>query len=154
MQLLQETLEELDWCLEQLETLQTRRSVGEMASNKVRTQCPCLPPSLLITLPADSPPCLLSSLVVVLPAHHPPRSSSSLAPQFKRMLNRELTHLSETSRSGNQVSEYISQTFLGEPPDSLWRSEGVSLADAIAARCGGELARTQPAPLARVGGEG
>ncbi|KAM9101293.1 cAMP-specific 3',5'-cyclic phosphodiesterase 4C isoform X2 [Sarcophilus harrisii] len=60
-----ETLEELDWCLDQLETLQTRHSVSEMASNK-----------------------------------------------FKRMLNRELTHLSETSRSGNQVSEYISQTFL------------------------------------------
>lgn len=107
MQLLQETLEELDWCLEQLETLQTRRSVGEMASNK-----------------------------------------------FKRMLNRELTHLSETSRSGNQVSEYISQTFLGEPPDSLGRSEEVSLADAIAACSGGELSRSQPAPLARVGGEG
>lgn len=35
-------------------------------------------------------------------------------PQFKRILNRELTHLSETSRSGNQVSEYISRTFLGE----------------------------------------
>lgn len=32
-----ETLEELDWCLEQLETLQTRHSVGEMASNKVGT---------------------------------------------------------------------------------------------------------------------
>ncbi|TFK06516.1 zinc finger protein 354C-like protein [Platysternon megacephalum] len=62
-----ETLEELDWCLDQLETLQTRHSVSEMASNK-----------------------------------------------FKRMLNRELTHLSETSRSGNQVSEYISSTFLGE----------------------------------------
>ncbi|KAB0363330.1 hypothetical protein FD754_007486 [Muntiacus muntjak] len=60
-----ETLDELDWCLDQLETLQTRHSVGEMASNK-----------------------------------------------FKRMLNRELSHLSETSRSGNQVSEYISQTFL------------------------------------------
>uniref|UniRef100_A0A3B4CHI0 Phosphodiesterase n=1 Tax=Pygocentrus nattereri TaxID=42514 RepID=A0A3B4CHI0_PYGNA len=55
-----ETLEELDWCLDQLETLQTRHSVSEMASNK-----------------------------------------------FKRMLNRELTHLSETSRSGNQVSEFI-----------------------------------------------
>ncbi|XP_027250535.2 cAMP-specific 3',5'-cyclic phosphodiesterase 4C isoform X2 [Cricetulus griseus] len=67
LQLARETLEELDWCLEQLETLQTRRSVGEMASNK-----------------------------------------------FKRMLNRELTHLSETSRSGNQVSEYISQTFLDQ----------------------------------------
>lgn len=36
------------------------------------------------------------------------------SPQFKRMLNRELTHLSEMSRSGNQVSEYISNTFLGE----------------------------------------
>lgn len=40
--------------------------------------------------------------------------SCSLAPQFKRMLNRELTQLSETSRSGNQVSEYIANTFLGE----------------------------------------
>uniref|UniRef100_A0A2K6Q6C2 Phosphodiesterase n=1 Tax=Rhinopithecus roxellana TaxID=61622 RepID=A0A2K6Q6C2_RHIRO len=34
--------------------------------------------------------------------------------QFKRILNRELTHLSETSRSGNQVSEYISRTFLDQ----------------------------------------
>lgn len=34
--------------------------------------------------------------------------------QFKRMLNRELTQLSETSRSGNQVSEFIANTFLGE----------------------------------------
>ncbi|OCT90401.1 cAMP-specific 3',5'-cyclic phosphodiesterase 4B isoform X3 [Xenopus laevis] len=64
-QLAKETLEELDWCLDQLETMQTYRSVSEMASNK-----------------------------------------------FKRMLNRELTHLSEMSRSGNQVSEYISNTFL------------------------------------------
>lgn len=30
-----ETLEELDWCLDQLETLQTRHSVSEMASTKV-----------------------------------------------------------------------------------------------------------------------
>uniref|UniRef100_A0A452GVV6 Phosphodiesterase n=1 Tax=Gopherus agassizii TaxID=38772 RepID=A0A452GVV6_9SAUR len=64
-QLAKETLEELDWCLDQLETIQTYRSVSEMASNK-----------------------------------------------FKRMLTRELTHLSEMSRSGNQVSEYISSTFL------------------------------------------
>lgn len=34
--------------------------------------------------------------------------------QFKRMLNRELTHLSEMSKSGNQVSEFISNTFLGK----------------------------------------
>ncbi|KAG7258270.1 hypothetical protein CRUP_011839 [Coryphaenoides rupestris] len=32
--------------------------------------------------------------------------------QFKRMLNRELSHLSEMSRSGSQVSEYLSTTFL------------------------------------------
>lgn len=32
-----ETLEELDWCLDQLETIQTHRSVSEMASNKVNT---------------------------------------------------------------------------------------------------------------------
>lgn len=35
----------------------------------------------------------------------------------------ELTHLSETSRSGNQVSEYISQTFLGELCRSLPRPD-------------------------------
>ncbi|KAK5612969.1 cAMP-specific 3',5'-cyclic phosphodiesterase 4D [Crenichthys baileyi] len=37
--------------------------------------------------------------------------------QFKRMLNRELSQLSETSRSGNQVSEFISSTFLEKPHD-------------------------------------
>ena len=31
-----ETMEELDWCLDQLETIQTYRSVSDMASNKVR----------------------------------------------------------------------------------------------------------------------
>uniref|UniRef100_A0A670JQQ2 3',5'-cyclic-AMP phosphodiesterase n=1 Tax=Podarcis muralis TaxID=64176 RepID=A0A670JQQ2_PODMU len=35
-----ETLEELDWCLDQLETLQTRHSVSEMASNKVGQKPP------------------------------------------------------------------------------------------------------------------
>lgn len=35
------------------------------------------------------------------------------------MLNRELTHLSEMSRSGNQVSEFISNTFLGNYPLGL-----------------------------------
>lgn len=38
-QMARETLEELDWCLDQLETIQTHRSVSEMASNKVHT-CP------------------------------------------------------------------------------------------------------------------
>ncbi|XP_058862972.1 cAMP-specific 3',5'-cyclic phosphodiesterase 4B isoform X7 [Acipenser ruthenus] len=39
--------------------------------------------------------------------------------KFKRMLNRELTHLSEMSRSGNQVSEYISSTFLDKQNDDV-----------------------------------
>ncbi|XP_077865102.1 3',5'-cyclic-AMP phosphodiesterase 4D-like [Saccoglossus kowalevskii] len=60
-----ETLEELDWCLDQLENMQTHRSVSDLASSK-----------------------------------------------FKRMLNRELSHFSETSRSGNQVSDFICNTFL------------------------------------------
>lgn len=32
-----ETMEELDWCLDQLETIQTHRSVSDMASSKVCT---------------------------------------------------------------------------------------------------------------------
>lgn len=35
-QFAQETLDELDWCLDQLETIQIHRSVSEMASSKVR----------------------------------------------------------------------------------------------------------------------
>ena len=40
---------------------------------------------------------------------------NSLLFQFKRMLNKELSHYSE-SKSGNQISEYICNTFLGEWP--------------------------------------
>ncbi|XP_021106672.1 cAMP-specific 3',5'-cyclic phosphodiesterase 4C [Heterocephalus glaber] len=90
-----ETLAELDWCLDQLEALHTRHSVGDMASTK-----------------------------------------------FKRMLNRELTHLSETSRSGNQVSEYISRTFLDQctdvepPPRPLSEIPGRGLSAAAVPRFG------------------
>ncbi|CAE1304724.1 PDE4 [Acanthosepion pharaonis] len=62
-----ETLEELDWCLDQLETIQTHRSVSDMASSK-----------------------------------------------FKRMLNRELSHFAESSKSGNQIAEFICSTYLGK----------------------------------------
>lgn len=67
-----ETIDELEWCLDQLETVQTHRSVSDMASLK-----------------------------------------------FKRMLNKELSHLSESSKSGNQISEYICSTFLGK---LVWQS--------------------------------
>ncbi|MBN3302228.1 PDE4B phosphodiesterase, partial [Amia calva] len=65
-----ETMEELDWCLDQLETIQTYRSVSEMASNK----------------------------------------------NFKLSEEREDTYGAH-SRSGNQVSEFISNTFLDKQND-------------------------------------
>jgi len=37
--------------------------------------------------------------------------------KFKKMLNKELTQLSESSKAGNQVSEYISSTFLDNQQD-------------------------------------
>lgn len=60
-----DTLEELDWCLDQLEAIQAHRSVGDLATSK-----------------------------------------------FRRMLNKELSHFSE-SKSGSQISGYI-RSFLGE----------------------------------------
>ncbi|XP_053203195.1 cAMP-specific 3',5'-cyclic phosphodiesterase-like isoform X3 [Panonychus citri] len=63
------TLEELDWCLDQLETIQAHRSVGDMATSK-----------------------------------------------FKRMLNKELSHFSE-SKSGSQISEYLLKTYLEKQED-------------------------------------
>jgi cAMP-specific phosphodiesterase 4 len=35
MRLALETLEELDWCLDQLESIQTHRSVSDLANTKV-----------------------------------------------------------------------------------------------------------------------
>lgn len=35
-QLAEETLEELDWCLDQLQHMQTHRSVGDLATDKVK----------------------------------------------------------------------------------------------------------------------
>ena len=44
-----ETLEELDWCLDQLETIQTHRSVSDMASSKVsRHQFPVNQAGLMV----------------------------------------------------------------------------------------------------------
>jgi hypothetical protein len=34
--------------------------------------------------------------------------------QFKRILNKELNQLAVSSKSGSEISEYISNTFLGE----------------------------------------
>lgn len=51
--------------------------------------------------------------------------SAFFSRQFKRMLNRELSHLSEMSRSGNQVSEYISTTFLGKADVPFSRSGAI-----------------------------
>ena len=66
MRLAVDTLEELDWCLDQLESLQTHKSVSDMAANK-----------------------------------------------FKRMLNKELSVFSESSKSGNQIADHITSTYYG-----------------------------------------
>lgn len=57
-----ETLEELDWCLDQLETIQTHRSVSEMASNKVSTLSTHKHAHLYLHCPSSSasPLCLAS----------------------------------------------------------------------------------------------
>ncbi|CAD6194010.1 unnamed protein product [Caenorhabditis auriculariae] len=65
-----ETLEELDWCLDQLETIQTHRSVSEMASSK-----------------------------------------------FRKMLNKELSHFAESSKSGTQVSKFLITTYMDKEED-------------------------------------
>lgn len=48
MKLAVETIEELDWCLDQLETIQTHRSVSDMASLKVRLYTLIFLPSLYL----------------------------------------------------------------------------------------------------------
>ena len=57
---------------------------------------------------------LLTMMVVVMMLTNTP---DYVFLQFKRMLNKELSHFSE-SKSGNQISEYIRNTYLGEYPSS------------------------------------
>ncbi|XP_031828615.1 phosphodiesterase dunce isoform X4 [Nomia melanderi] len=100
-----ETIEELDWCLDQLETIQTHRSVSDMASLK-----------------------------------------------FKRMLNKELSHFSESSKSGNQISEYICSTFLDKQQEldlpSLRIEDAVAAAGSADARAAKKKDRAQRGPAA------
>ncbi|XP_051163144.1 cAMP-specific 3',5'-cyclic phosphodiesterase isoform X5 [Leptopilina boulardi] len=98
-----ETMEELDWCLDQLETIQTHRSVSDMASLK-----------------------------------------------FKRMLNKELSHFSESSKSGNQISEYICSTFLDKQQEldlpSLRIEDAVASTGSADARAAKKKDRLQKGP--------
>merc|ERR1719391_1098649 len=98
-----ETLEELDWCLDQLETIQTHRSVSDMASSK-----------------------------------------------FKRMLNKELSHFSE-SKSGNQISEYICNTFLDKQQEVDINSLRLSESEEDSKGCRGP-GRGERAPLSQISG--
>ncbi|MCP9262088.1 cAMP-specific 3',5'-cyclic phosphodiesterase 4D [Dirofilaria immitis] len=67
-----DTLDELDWCLDQLETIQTHRSVSDMASNK-----------------------------------------------FRKMLNKELIHFAESSKSGTQISQFLINTYMDKDDDEV-----------------------------------
>ncbi|KAI5103744.1 cAMP-specific 3',5'-cyclic phosphodiesterase 4B isoform X1 [Silurus meridionalis] len=116
-----ETMEELDWCLDQLETIQTHRSVSDMASNKgivhaIMGLC-CSEKARKFGVTNGWPEWITHHRFLVQKISDMPEPNCLLSVswgyiKFKRMLNRELTHLSEMSRSGNQVSEFISNTFL------------------------------------------
>ncbi|XP_058063271.1 cAMP-specific 3',5'-cyclic phosphodiesterase, isoforms N/G [Anopheles bellator] len=93
-QLASVTIDELEWCLEQLETVQTHRSVSDMASLK-----------------------------------------------FKRLLNKELSHLSESSKSGNQISEYICTTFLDKQQEPDVPSVPLMVGSVIGGRSSGVAGR-------------
>jgi len=69
-QLCMDTLDELDWCLGQLESMDSSSSVSNMATNK-----------------------------------------------FKQMLNKELLGFSESSKSGNQIADFITSTYYDKPQD-------------------------------------
>jgi cAMP-specific phosphodiesterase 4 len=89
MQCAQETLEELDWCLEQLETIQIHRSVSEMASSK-----------------------------------------------FRKLLNKELSHFAESSKSGVQVSKYLINTYMDNDDDERSNNDKDLVAAAAAVVAG------------------
>lgn len=81
-----ETLEELDWCLDQLETLQTRHSVSEMASNKVSPSSALTEAPKLLIPTLEKPPVPVAGrnrdvshciLAVLLPLRKVPDSVSS-----------------------------------------------------------------------------
>uniref|UniRef100_A0AAG5DWQ8 Phosphodiesterase n=1 Tax=Anopheles atroparvus TaxID=41427 RepID=A0AAG5DWQ8_ANOAO len=93
-QLTSVTIDELEWSLEQLETVQTHRSVSDMASLK-----------------------------------------------FKRLLNKELSHLSESSKSGNQISEYICTTFLDKQQEPDVPSAPMPMGSALIGRQTGAAGR-------------
>ncbi|CAG9538894.1 unnamed protein product [Cercopithifilaria johnstoni] len=76
----QDTLDELDWCLDQLETIQTHRSVSDMASNK-----------------------------------------------FRKMLNKELIHFAESSKSGTQISQFLIDTYTDKDDDEV--SQNITVPD-------------------------
>ncbi|KAL3995164.1 putative 3'5'-cyclic phosphodiesterase pde-4 [Acanthocheilonema viteae] len=79
----QDTLDELDWCLGQLETIQTHRSVSDMASSK-----------------------------------------------FRKMLNKELVHFAESSKSGTQISQFLIDTYMDKDDDDV--SQNLRVPDEMA----------------------
>ncbi|XP_078732466.1 3',5'-cyclic-AMP phosphodiesterase 4C-like [Lampetra fluviatilis] len=97
---LEESVEELDWSLAQLEGIQTHTAVSRMASNK-----------------------------------------------FKKMLNRELSQLSEISLSGTKVSEYISSTFLDDHHEVEGPSSPPASVSPTTASSSSSVPPTPPRPL-------
>ncbi|CAK9817740.1 cAMP-specific 3',5'-cyclic phosphodiesterase [Anthophora plagiata] len=78
--------------------------------------------------------------------------ASIVAIQFKRMLNKELSHFSESSKSGNQISEYICNTFLDKQQEldlpCLRIEDAVAAAGSTDARAAKKKDRAQRGPAA------
>jgi len=79
----QETLEEMDWCLEQLEMIHVHRSITEMASSKFRSACAFC------------------------------GSVNCFTMYFRKLLNKELSQFAESSgKAGSQISKFITSTYM------------------------------------------
>ncbi|XP_043262122.1 cAMP-specific 3',5'-cyclic phosphodiesterase isoform X11 [Colletes gigas] len=78
--------------------------------------------------------------------------ASIVVAQFKRMLNKELSHFSESSKSGNQISEYICNTFLDKQEEldlpSLRIQDGGATTGTADARAAKKKDRAERGPAA------
>ncbi|ELU18933.1 hypothetical protein CAPTEDRAFT_180250 [Capitella teleta] len=72
--------------------------------------------------------------------------------KFKRMLNRELSHFAESSKSGNQISEYICSTFLDKQQEIDLPTLKVEDADTLSSHQTPKKREKKNAPMSEISG--
>lgn len=55
------------------------------------------------------------------------KNALGLCFQFRKMLNKELTHFAESSKSGSQVSQFLINTYMDKDDDELSQNLRVCL---------------------------